>query len=451
MATKPTEINESKVSTKALVNALANEMGLNLGTIENNTQLQSLGQSVMEYTSTYNSFCDKLLNKIAKTFVYNRYYYNHYGQLKKGMLDIGETIEEIFIALCDPNPYNIDIAEKEVMKTVPSDVLSAYYSINVEHFYKKTLSRKEMRKAFFSFGAFDNFLRGLINSMYLSLSYDEECLTKYLIQKNILNGFLSTAVIDMTTPDDTMVSIQETALNLTYMNPNNNFVKKPNFAPMEEQFLYISTQLEAQLGVKVLATSFNMELADYKTRRILFDNFWNNDVQRLGQIFKDVPNWSYFTPSEIEFLKTVQAVACHQNLTQIYDVYLTFDFIRNPQGLYENYFLHSGKIYAMSPFECAKVFISENVAVTGVTLNPPTATLTKGSSTSFTADILPLYANRDGFTWSLSTTSGADVPSTFSSVNADGTVTVGVDETATTLYLSYSNGTDKGTAEITVG
>lgn len=450
MATAPKKLNMAKVNSRELVTALANDMGLNLGTIESNTDLQTMGQSVMTYTTTYNAFYENLLNKIARTIIYNRYYYNHYSALKKGMLDIGETIEEVFIALCDPNPYNVATAEKEVFKTVESKVLAAYYSINIETFYKKTISRKETKKAFYSFAAFDNFVRGLINSMYLSLSYDEECLTKYLIQKNILNGFLHTEAISTTTPEDTMIAMQETALSLTYMRGNNNFAGVPNFAPMEEQFLFISAGLEAQIGVKVLATSFNMELADYKTRRVLFDNFWDNDVERLKMIFAEVPNWEYFSAKEIEFLKTVQAIACHQNLTQIYNVYLNFDYIRNPQGMYTNYFLNFGAIYAMSPFEVAKVFINKPVEIDSVTVDPSTVTVAKGSSVPLSAKVLPIYADTASFEWSLSTSDTAAIPSDNSYITSAGTVYIGADETNATLYAKYSDGTNSGKCTITV-
>lgn len=453
MATKPAKssITENNMPIKAFANALVGELGLNLGKIENNTDLQAMGNSVLEYNTHYNAFLETILNKISKTIIYNRYYYSHYGVLKKGRLDVGETIEEIFIGLCDPNPYNIDRAEKEFMKRVPTDTYAAYYSINCEIFYKRTISRKEVRKAFFNFNAFEQFIRGIINSMYMSLSYDEEVLTKYLIQKNLVNGFIKNTAIDMTTPEDSVVSIQETALNLTFMKAGNNFVNVPNFAPLDEQLLFVSTAFQSQIGVKVLATAFNMEMADYLTRRVLFDNFYENDVQRLQQIYADQPDWKWFSAEEIEFLKTVQAVSCHRNFTQIYDVYLTFEFNRNGQGLYDNYFLHSSKIYALSPFEVAVAYVDQPVEVTALTLDPTEITIAKGSSAQVTADVTPNYASNKFPTFALSTSQTSVVPpSSTSSVSANGVVSIASDETETTLYLIATAGSQTATATITV-
>ena len=59
----------------------------------------------------------------------------------------------------------------------------------------------------------------------------------------------------------------------------------------------------------------------------------------------------------------------------------------NGEGLYWNYWLHTWKIFSISPFENAIVYTSETGSITAVSLSPATANMYPGSSIQFTPTV----------------------------------------------------------------
>ena len=129
----------------------------------------------------------------------------------------------------------------------------------------------------------------------------------------------------------------------------------------------------------------------------------------------------------------------------IYDYEINMNSIYNPKKLYWNYFLHTWKLLSISPFANAVAFVGGKPAVTGVTVTPSTATLSKGATMKFTANVATTNNAPQSVTWSLS--------STLSTVDSDGNVTIGADETSgsiTVTATSVFDPTKRGTATITV-
>lgn len=64
-------------------------------------------------------------------------FYNKWVDFKKGLIGLGELVEEFFVQIALPNNYNPDIAATEIFKRVIADVQTAIYRINVKTFYKR--------------------------------------------------------------------------------------------------------------------------------------------------------------------------------------------------------------------------------------------------------------------------------------------------------------------------
>ena len=132
----------------------------------------------------------------------------------------------------------------------------------------------------------------------------------------------------------------------------------------------------------------------------------------------------------------------------IFDNMLKFTEQYNGEGLYWNYWYHEWKIFSVSPFANAAVFVPGTPSVTSITLSPATATVSAGQSLAFTASVVTANFAPQTVTWSLS----ADAPAV---IDNFGGVTVNEDAVAETTFTvtatSTFDNTVTGTATVTVG
>src|SRR5699024_706213 len=98
-----------------------------------------------------NEFLNALINRIARVVITSKSYDNPWNMFKKGFIEMGETVEEIFIDLIKPFQYDPAVAENELFKREKPDVKSAFHYINYQKFYKVTVERQELRKAFLTY------------------------------------------------------------------------------------------------------------------------------------------------------------------------------------------------------------------------------------------------------------------------------------------------------------
>ena len=131
---------------------------------------------------------------------------------------------------------------------------------------------------------------------------------------------------------------------LTFMSTQYNAMGVPTYTDRSSQIIFIDAEFDAMMDVEVLASAFNMDKAEFMGRRILIDNF--------GE------------------LTGAKLLLCDESFFQIYDVLLQFEDVRNPEGLYWNYFLHKWTVFSVSRFANAILFTVPDNEITGITLNP---------------------------------------------------------------------------------
>ena len=112
--------------------------------------LRGIGNAIMSYAALKNEFLHELMNRIGMVMIKTMAFTNPWYMFKKGLLEFGETIEEIFVAIAKPHEYNPDVAEKEVFKQEIPDVLTAFHRLNYKKFYKQTIRNYQLRQAFLS-------------------------------------------------------------------------------------------------------------------------------------------------------------------------------------------------------------------------------------------------------------------------------------------------------------
>lgn len=325
--------------------------------------IHEIGALINEYTPTRNAFWNTLMNRIGLVIIKSKDWDTDFKDFKKGELELGESIEEIFVNLARPFAFNPDVAEKEVFKREYADVRVAFHKLNYQLFYKQSISEQESRAAFVSWGSLSDFVNRIIQSMYTGLNYDYYCMVKYAICRAVLNNGLTKMASGSTgagTADDyraIVTTAKSVANKFSIMSDSYNQAGVYNATRPSDLRIIMTADMDAAFDVNVLASAFNMDKTEFIGRRYLVDSFGKHDMTRLAQIFEGDPNYVPFTADDLATLGDIDCVMFDREWTMIYDALMEFEDIRNPQGLYYNYVLHKWGVISVSPFENAVALI----------------------------------------------------------------------------------------------
>lgn len=352
---------------------------------ENN--VRSIGNVLYNNVVLRNEFLSALTGRIAAVIVTSRLYQNPWSVFKRGYLELGETIEEVFVNLAQPFQYDPQTAEKEVFKRVIPDVRSVFHVLNYQIFYKDTIQNESLRTAFLTWAGVEDLIARIVDTMYSAVNYDEYQVMKYMLALALINGNIYTEAIptvSVTNMKEIVSDVKALSNNLTFMSNNYNEAGVKTTTPIDNQYVIINTSFDAQMDVEVLASAFNMSKADFIGHRILLDSFKNLDNQRLAELFAGDPNYKALTTAQITALDTIPIFTVDSEWFMIYDNLQQFTENYNGQGLYWNYFLHVWKTFSHSPFCNAVAFIPATPTITSITVTPATATLSVGDTLQLT-------------------------------------------------------------------
>lgn len=410
--------------------------------------IREIGTVIMDYPNLQNEFLSSLVNRIGRVIVTSKMYSNPWEMFKKGMLEFGESIEEIFVNIAKPFEYDPGVAESEVFKRVIPDVRASFHVMNYKKFYKSTIQENDLRQAFLSWDGITDLISRIVDQMYTGANYDEFQTMKYMLAQKILKGQLYPVTIPEVTSSNmkTIVSqIKGISNKFEFMSESYNLAAVKNFSKKENQFIIVNAQFDATMDVEVLASAFNMSKADFLGHRVLIDGFGDLDTARLHYLFENDPNYNEVSSAEMEALNKIPAVLVDRDWWMVFDNMEQFTEQYNGQGLYWNYFYHVWKTFSSSPFANNAMFIPAVPTVTKVTVTPSTGTVAKGSSLQLTANVTTQNFAPQSVTWS---SNNENV-----TVSETGIVTVGTNATGTakiTATSTYDN-TKTGFATITVG
>lgn len=406
------------------------------------SSLRGIGEIMMNYQPLQNAFLNALVNRIARVIITSRLYENPWAGFKKGIMEYGETIEEIFVNLAKPYQYDPVVAESEVFKRRIPDVKAAFHSMNYQKFYPTTVSNDQLRQAFLSWQGITDLIGKIIEQVYTGANYDEFLVMKYMIAQIALKGQLYPVSVPTITADNARAvttSMVNYAKKLTYMSSDYNYAGVKTYTDPEFLYIILTTDVESIFDVEVLALSFNMNKAELIGRQIGIDGFGIVDNERLAEIFADDPYTDFvpFTEAEINQLNTIAGLMVDESWFMIFDNYYNMTEIYNPQGLYWNYFYHVWKTFSVSPFSNAILFTTNTPAITSVTVSPSTATVVKGNSSQFTAAVVNTGFAPKEVIWTVE--GGADAGTVISD---NGLLSVSPNETATSLTVKATSSFD---------
>lgn len=418
---------------------------------DNNESIKNIGAAIMAYQPYQNAFLSALVNRIGRVIITSKLWRNPWAPFKKGYLEFGETVEEIFVNIAKPHSFDPVVAEKEVFKRELPDVRAAFHTMNFQKFYKVTISNDQLRQAFLSWQGITDLIAKIVDSLYTGMEKDEFVTMKYLLCRAILNGMLyvkEQAPVTDSNYKPMVAGFREMSTLLTYLTPNYNAAGVENASSRDNQYIIISAELEALIDVEVLAQAFNMGKADFLGHLVVVDSFSNHDINRLEELYGNEPNYEAFTSAELATLKNVNSTVIDADFFMVFDNFQQFTENYNGQGLYWQYFYHTWKTFSVSPFANAIVFYGAESKITGVTVSPTGANVSAGSSFQLAATVAGTGLYKKTVTWSIKDQISSDTTIDESS----GVLHVASDEPVDTVITVTANAVDntEGTATITV-
>ena len=289
-----------------------------------------------------NEFMHMLLNLVIKQVIHSKLFSDPLKSLKKGKKPLGDTVEEIYANFLKAKQY--DPTGAELLNRELPDVKAVYHRMNRQDKYKVTVNPESLFKAFASYDKLQSFIANIINSLYNSSELDEFVLMKQLIKQAMeQNAMKVVEVADPCTSEANakafIKTVKTVSGDMTFPNSNNNAWLTAQstdtnplitFSRKNEQVLILSNPTDVAVNVDVLASVFNMSVAEFNdTRKIIIDAFPDPDIR---------------------------GALVDEQFFQVFDDLVLFKDFENSEGLYKNYYLHMWQTLAYSPLVNAVVF-----------------------------------------------------------------------------------------------
>lgn len=422
----------------------------NVPVVKTANDIPKVGEVLMGQPALANQFINALVNRIAIVRVQSATFNNPYSMLKKGYIEFGETVEDIFVSIAKGVDFNPEKArEREYKRTFP-DVRSAFHAMNWRVMYPVTIQDEDLKQAFLSMDGVQNLIAKIVDAVYTGAEYDEFLLFKYLLIKAISHGKMKPVAIgDGTDLRESAIQFRGVSNLLPFMSGEYNEVGVKTTTPKDRQVIFMDAMFNAQFDVKVLASAFNMNKADFMGRLFLIDNWTSFDNERFDIIRANSDGIEEVTSEELALLANVKAVILDENWFQVYDNNNKFTEKYSASGLYWNYFYHTWKTISNSPFSNAVVFVTSTATITA----PESVTVEISSKdiadvgTVFALEVQEDNATlQNGFYEFVQT---EDATTKGIAIQKYGAVTFPVGQTTTKLQMIYGGVAYTATTELT--
>ena len=346
------------------------------------SDVPKVGEIIYGTPALANQFINALVNRIAIVRMQSATFNNPYASLKKGYIEFGETVEDIFVGIINAVYYTPEEGEARELKRYMPDVKSAFHIMNWRVMYPVTIQDEDLYQAFLSLDGVTSLIAKIVEQVYTSAEYDEFLLFKYLLIKAISKGKMYPVSIgDGTDLKDAAKKFRGTSNVLPFMADKYNEAGVKTTLPKNRQQIFMDAQFNADYDVDVLASAFNMDKATFMGRLHLIDDWTTFDNERFEIIRSQSDGIEPVTAEELALLADVVSVLLDENWFQVYDNKNKFTEKYVASGLYWNYFYHVWKTISNSPFANAIVFVKSSATIT------PPSTLTVRVSGKDTSDI----------------------------------------------------------------
>ena len=339
--------------------------------VEHYTSSQVYGQSLLALPSDLrNKFIQSLVNRIAYTKFQMDYFENPLRELANDELPLGAIGQDIYVNPAHGRVYDIDDFAGLLAK-YESDVKVEYTELNFDVQYPVTIIRKELEKAFTSWGDFESFLMGISQSLYNGAYIDDYLYTRKLISNAYINNAVQMEVFTFSNPnaptsaelDSFTERLRQAYLDFQAPDTSYNAWKKVggygrsivSWSNPRDIVVFISNKMASKLDVQTLANAFNIEKKELLGKVFYVPNF---DI-------KDNDGNVVFDGSKI------YALICDRRWFKIRDKAMFMDEFYNANNRSWQQYLNVIKSFNYSLFANALMLVSEipNVAVSSMVFN----------------------------------------------------------------------------------
>lgn len=299
--------------------------------------LVDVGNPILTYDSVANEFLDALVNKIIATIVYRQMWENPLAVLRKDPEALGYDVEELHTNPADAKDYDgTDTGLADILTVQKPDTAAAWFRLNRQDKYKVTINNEQLTSAFTSWGALENFIGSITDSLYNGNTIDEYKYTKQIITDaltaNKIGTIQTVEPVDESTGKRFMSTLRNLSLQYTFPSTQyNNYQRmggtgneRVTWTPIARQIILVRADVASAVGVEVLAAAFNLNYSDYLARQIIVDTF-------------DTENHCL-------------AVLCDERAFQIREKLRRFATFYNASGLSWQYYYHAWDTFSLSPF-----------------------------------------------------------------------------------------------------
>ena len=383
---RPAVLSETSYSIlNGIRNTIGGEFRELTPLVQDAESLRAYGDVVMGGGQWYNSYVG-LIGKIAMQVLLHYAYENPLKLLKRGVLEIGESVEIDWVRLTMPEGYTQSVANPgDVFKTNNPDILFTWHPLNSMIFYETTVNENEIRLCFTSENGVQDLISVIIQRLYDSSEWDEQILMQYLLARAYLDNKTKLAVeipsVTKSNADDIVIAQKKVSNAMRFMNSNFNIANEPSHTPVDNQVFLISSDMSAVVDVGSLAKAFNLEYNKFIGQSIMVDSFSFDTakLERLNHIMNItkeqglVPNFTPFTDEELASLEMVQGAIMDKNFLVIYDRLVEMRDAVDVRHLNINYYFHLWKIFSYNVFAQCRFFTTENL-IDPVTVQPEAGT-----------------------------------------------------------------------------
>jgi len=323
--------------------------------------IQQTVQSLMDNTPHRNEFASALVNKVGLSIARNQLWTNKLAEFKLGLMQFGETIEEIQVGLVTAKVYNSQTSymEKDIFGRKDIDVQASYHNVNRQAYYDITIDEPILSQAFQSDMGLSTFVSKLMDAPATSDNWDEFLLMSSLLRANYdANGFFKVNVPNVKGKDSTnsdskaaLRAVIEMVETLPFISTYYNASGMPVAAESDELVLFVTPAFKAAIGVEALAAAFNIEFTDIPTRMVT------------------IPEAQINIPG-------AQAILTTKDFFVVADTRYEMTSAPNPVGLYQNFFLHHWQIISLSKFVPAILFTSSEPSTVIPSIDTPVTSVT---------------------------------------------------------------------------
>lgn len=333
-----------KASNEAILNAIWNDSSSDYQRrIPYATQgaVQDTVKTLHQFRPLWNEFLDALINRIGSVIARNISWQNPLAEFKRGMLEYGDTIEEIQTGLLQAHIYDPDreYLERDLFGTEVPEVQTNFHTVNRQNFYKVTVNQPLLQRAFLQDQGLSSFVAQLLEAPSTSDYWDEFLTTVQLFSEYENNGgFWHVNVPDVKNLESSeadakgaLRKMRAMADKLKFISTKYNAAGMPSFADRDDLVLFVSPEFNAAIDVEALAGAFNTDKANMHGRVIPI-------------------------PEEHFGVDGAQAIMTTSDFFVIADQRLENTSQWNAAALHNNYFLHHWQVISASRFVPSVMF-----------------------------------------------------------------------------------------------